>query len=390
MILIKNGQILPMEGKDLPKGDILIEGGKIKKIAATIEEKDIKVPATDTLQIIDATGTVITPGLIDAHCHLGMWEDAIGFEGDDGNECTDPVTPELRAIDAINPMDRNFQEAYEGGITTVATGPGSANVIGGQFAVIKTFGKRIDDMIVKFPVAMKCAFGENPKRVYSEQHKAPTTRMATASILREVLYEAKEYMEAKKSKDKDKQPDFDLQMEALLPVLKKEIPLKAHAHRADDMFTALRIAKEFGIKITLDHCTEGHLIVEELKAENVPLIVGPSLSERSKFELKNLTFETPGILSKAGIDIAIMTDSPVIPLQYLPMCAALAAKAGMDKKEAMKAITINPAKILGVEKRVGSIKEGKDADIVIWTKHPFDLESVVKYTIIDGKVVHGE
>jgi len=317
-----------------------------------------------------------------------MWEDGMDFEGADGNEMTEPVTPHLRAIDAINPMDRAFEDAYQAGVTTISTGPGSSNVIGGQFAVIKTFGNRIDDMIVKAPSAIKCAFGENPKKVYGEQHKAPLTRMATAALLRQALIEAKEYLKNKEAEDEDKHPDFDMQHEALIPLFKKEIPLKAHAHRADDIFTAIRIAKEFDLKITLDHCTEGHLIVDYLKQEGLPAIVGPSLSERSKVELRSLTFETPGILNKAGIKIAIMTDHGVIPIQYLSLCAALAAKAGMDKEEALKAITLYPAEILEIEDRVGSLKVGKDADIVIWDRHPLDMESRVLTTIINGKVIY--
>lgn len=383
MILIKDGYILTMEGKDYEKGSILIQEGKIKEIGE-------HVVAPLDAQVIDATGKIVMPGMIDAHCHLGMWEDAIGFEGADGNEMTDPITPHLRAIDGINPMDRTFQEAYEGGVTSVATGPGSANVIGGQFVAMKTFGDRVDDMIIQEPVAMKCAFGENPKRVYHERKQAPSTRMATAGILRETLYKAKEYMEKLEAGkiDPAKKPAFDMKLEALIPVMKGDIPLKAHAHRADDIFTSIRIAKEFGVRITLEHCTEGHLIAKHIHKEGLSAVVGPSFGERSKFELKNLSFETAGVMSKEGIKIAIMTDHPVIPLQYLPMCAGLAVKAGMEEKEALRAITINPAEILGIDDQVGSIKEGKDADIVMWDGHPFKLESKVVYTFIDGKVVY--
>ncbi|MFZ5968206.1 MAG: amidohydrolase [Bacillota bacterium] len=382
MLLIKNGTILTMEGRTYEKGSILIQDGKIKEVG-----ENIVVPLD--AEIIDAAGKIVMPGMIDAHCHLGMWEDAIGFEGADGNEATDPVTPHLRAIDAINPMDRTFREAYEGGITAAATGPGSANVIGGQFAVIKTYGDRIDDMIVQAYAAMKCAFGENPKRVYNDKKQSPSTRMATAAILRDTLFKAKEYAEKLEAAKEDptKKPGFDMKMEALLPVIRGEMPVKAHAHRADDIFTAIRIAKEFNLKLTLEHCTEGHLIAEHITKEGFPAIVGPSFGERCKFELKNLTFETPGVLSKAGVKVAIMTDHPVIPLQYLPVCASLAVKAGMDEEEAMKAITIHAAEILGIEDRMGSIKEGKDADIVIWEGHPFQLHSKVVCTIIDGKVV---
>jgi imidazolonepropionase-like amidohydrolase len=383
MILIKNALIYTMEKDEIIKnGDILIENGKIIKI-----EKDIQV---DSAKVIDADGKLVLPGFIDAHCHLGMWEDGIGFEGADGNEATNPITPHLRAIDAINPMDRTFEEAREAGVTLVATGPGSANVIGGMFTAIKTYGNRIDDMIVKDPLAMKCAFGENPKNVYNDKKTSPSTRMAIAAELRNAIFTAKEYLSKKEAAGEDisKMPDFDMKKEALIPVLKKEIPLKAHAHRADDILTAIRIAKEFDLNLTLEHCTEGHLIVDHLVKEGYPAIVGPSLSDRSKFELKNLTFDTPGILSKAGMKIAIMTDAPVIPLQYLPLAAALSVKSGMDENEALKAITINPAEILGLEETVGSIKVGKDADVVIWHEHPFMLEAKPSVVIINGEIVY--
>ncbi|EOD00401.1 amidohydrolase [Caldisalinibacter kiritimatiensis] len=384
MLLIKNGTIYTMAGEIIENGSILIENGKIKEIG-----KDIVAPLD--VEVIDAEGKMVTPGFIDAHCHIGLFEDGIGFEGDDGNEMVDPVTPHLRGIDGINPMDRTFEEAYQGGVTCAATGPGSANVIGGQFAAIKTYGRRIDDMIVKEPLAMKIAFGENPKRVYNAQKKSPMTRMATAAILRETLFKAKNYVEKqeKAKEDPSKAPEFDMKMEAMAKVIRKEIPLKAHAHRADDILTAIRIAKEFDVDITLEHCTEGHLIADYLAEEQKPTIVGPSLSERSKFELKNLTFETPGVLNKAGVKVAIMTDSPVIPLQYLPLCAGLAVKSGMDEMEALKAITINAAEILGIDDRVGSIEVGKDADIVIFDGNPLkDINCKTVATIIDGKVVY--
>ncbi|CDF57501.1 amidohydrolase [Thermobrachium celere] len=381
MILIKNGTVLTMAGRVIENGCVLVEDSKIKYVG---EEKDFE----GVSEIIDAEGGYIMPGMIDAHCHLGLWEDGVGFEGADGNEATDPITPHLRAIDGINPMDRTFKEAYENGITCVCTGPGSANVIAGSFAVIKTYGKRIDNMIIKNPAAIKVAFGENPKSTYHEKHEMPTTRMGIAALLRETLYKAQEYMNKKENAEEDDdKPDFDMKYESLIPVLKREIPLKVHAHRADDMFTAIRIAKEFNLDLTLDHCTEGHLIADELKEEGYPLIVGPSLSERSKVELRELTFETAGILSKKGIDIAIMTDHGVIPIQYLPLCAALAVKHGMDEMEALKAITINPAKILKIDDRVGSLEVGKDADIVVLDKFPLDVMAKTKYVLIDGKVV---
>ncbi|NLY42573.1 MAG: amidohydrolase [Clostridiaceae bacterium] len=389
MILIKNGKILTMEDTDYDKGYIVIKDGKIVDIGDMeyFDEERYEIS-----QLIDAEGDYVLPGFIDAHCHVGMWEDSIGFEGDDGNEDTDPVTPHLRAIDAINPYDRSFREAMEAGITTVVTGPGSANVIGGQFAAVKTYGRRIDDMILKEPVAMKVAFGENPKTVYHQKNQSPVTRMATAAILRENLLKAREYKKKleeynKNPKEKDK-PDFDIKMESLLKVLNREIPLKAHVHRADDIFTALRIKKEFSIDITLEHCTEGHLIADYLKEEAVPVMVGPSLSDRSKVELRNLTFKTPGILSREGLSVAIITDHPVTPIQYLPLCAALAVREGMDEYEALKAITINPANNTGIGDRVGSLKVGKDADIAIFNGNPLDFRTRTKYVLINGKITY--
>lgn len=382
MIFIKNGKLLTMTGENYEKGSILIHDGKIIDIGQNIE-----VPSGT--EVIDAEGLTVMPGIIDAHCHLGMWEDSIGFEGADGNESTDPVTPHLRAIDGINPRDVNFKEAYEAGVTTVMTGPGSANVIGGQFAIIKTFGKRIDDMIVKAPAALKIAFGENPKRIYGQKGKAPITRMATAALIREALIKAKTYKEKKKMAESnpEKMPDIDMKLEAILPVLDKKIPLKAHAHRADDIFTALRIAKEFDVNITLDHVTEGHLIADELKQANVPVIVGPSFGERSKVELKEKSFKTAGVLANAGLKVAIMTDHPVIPLEHLTMCAGYAVKYGMKEEDALKAITINPAEILGVADKLGSLEVNKDADIAIFDGNPLEIGTRTKYVLINGKIV---
>lgn len=389
MLLIKNGKILTMDGTDYENGYLLIDNGKIAGVgsADTFDESQFSID-----KIIDAQGGYVLPGFIDAHCHVGMWEDSVGFEGDDGNEDTDPVTPHLRAIDAINPNDRAFEEAREAGVTTVVTGPGSANVIGGQFAAIKTYGRRIDEMILKEPIAMKVAFGENPKTVYHQKNQSPVTRMATAAILRESLMKARDYKrtmdEYNADPEENDKPDFDFKMESLLKVLNKEIPLKAHAHRADDIFTALRIAREFNLNITLEHCTEGHLIADYLKEEAIPVNVGPSLSDRSKVELKHLTFKTPGILAKEGLSVAIITDHPVTPIQYLPLCAALAVREGMDEYEALKAITINAANNCGIDDRVGSIKAGKDADITIFNGHPLDFRTRAEYVLINGKIVY--
>lgn len=383
MKIIKNANIYTMEENIINGGNIWIKEGKIFKID---KEKDLPIDA----EIIDVNGAYAFPGFIDAHTHLGMWEDGMGFEGADGNEETDPVTPHLRAIDAINPMDNCFKEAYEAGVTSVATGPGSANVIAGTFIAIKTYGKRVDDMIIKDPIAMKIAFGENPKSVYGKDEKSPQTRMAIASLLRENLKKAKDYLdEIEKSKvDEDyERPEYDIRLEALLPVLKKEMPFKVHAHRADDIFTAIRIAKEFDVNLTLDHCTEGYLIHEELEKEYYPILLGPVLSDRSKIELKNQNTKAAGILQKSGLEISLITDHPVIPIQYLPICAAIAVKEGMDSYAALKAITINPAKALQIDDKVGSLSVGKDADIVIMDDIPFNIQSRVLYTFINGKIV---
>lgn len=396
MLIIKNGTVNTITN-GIKKTNILIKGKKIIAVRDDVEDLIDEIKANEVaeeVEIIDAEGKLVFPGFIDAHTHLGLWEDGMGAEGADGNEETDPITPQLNVIDGINPMDRTFKEAYEGGITSACTTPGSANVMGGQAIAIKTFGKRIDKMVIKNPVASKIAFGENPKSCYGANENTPQTRMAIASLLRENLRKAQEYLnDLQDSEVEDEEaaadkPEYDIKLEALIPVLKGEIPLKAHAHRADDMFTAIRIAKEFDVKLTLDHCTEGHLIVDELLEEDYPLIVGPSLSERSKIELRNLTFETAGILSNAGKDICIMTDHPVIPLQYLPVCAGFAVKYGMKQEKALEAITINPARVLGIDDRVGSIEVGKDADIVIWDGNPLEIQSHVLYTIIDGKIVY--
>lgn len=381
MILIYNGHIKTMAGQELPNGAVLIgDDGKILSVAPQIE-------APAGCQLIDAQGKLVTPGCIDAHCHIGLDNEAVGWEGMDYNEIVDPLTPQMRAIDSIYPQDESFANAIQGGVTTACTGPGSANVVGGTFVVIKLHGDRVDNMILQDAVAMKCAFGENPKRCYGQGgKKAPMTRMGVAALLRELLFKTRRYMDDKAA---GKTPGFDMKLEAMIPVLEGKIPLKAHAHRADDIFTAIRIAKEFGLKLTLDHCTDGACIAHELAKEGYPAFVGPSLGSKTKVELTNKSFTTAGVLQRAGVDVSIITDAPVIPLQYLPMCAGLAADAGMDAEEAWKAITINPAVALGIADRVGSLEAGKDADIVIWTADPISTLGAAAYmTIVDGKVVY--
>lgn len=380
MILLKNGTVYSMSGAGVFTGDVKFDQGKILEVGSNL--------SVDGCEVIDCTGKHIYPGFIDGHSHLGMQESSIRFEGDDVNEMSDPITPHVRAIDALNPMDETIHNAASGGVTTVCSGPGSANVIGGTFAIWKTNGTVIDKMVIDPMAAMKCAFGENPKRVYHDNKIK--TRMQTAAYLRETLMKTKEYM-AKKAlagDDLSKRPAYDMKLEAMIPVIEKKIPLKTHAHRADDILTALRIAREFDVLMTLDHCTEGHLIVEEVKESGFPAFVGPSLTDKSKFELKNLTFATAGILNKAGVKIALITDAPVIPQEYLPLCAGLACKKGLDELEALKAITINPAEILGIADRVGSLESGKDADIVVSDGHIFNTMTNVVYTFINGEMVY--
>ena len=383
MLLIKNGYIKPMVGNDIDNGCILIDdNGKIAQVG-----KEITAP--EGARVIDAGGRLVTPGCIDAHSHIGMWNECMSWEGADGNESSDPLTPQLRAIDSINPIDEAFENAVKGGVTAACTGPGSANVVGGTFAAIKLYGKRIDNMIIKSPAAMKCAFGENPKGAYGKTGKAPKTRMATAALLRELLFKAKRYYE---DKENGKSPSFDMKLEAMIPVIKGEIPLKAHAHRADDILTSIRIAKEFGVKLTLDHCTDGALIADELAKEGYPAFVGPTpFGRKSKIELSNKSLETVSILHEAGVKVSIITDSPVITQENLPLCAAMAVTAGLDVEVAWQAITINPATSLGIGDRVGSLEAGKDADIVIWTADPMTTVGAQAYTtIIDGKIIYSQ
>lgn len=381
MLLIKNGHIKTMAGREYANGSVLIgDDGKIAAVGEALE-------APASARVIDAQGRLVTPGCVEAHCHIGLDNEAVGWEGRDYNEIVEPITPQMRSIDSIYPQDEAFPNAVRGGVTTACTGPGSANVIGGTFTVIKLVGNRVDNMIVKDPIAMKCAFGENPKRCYGQgSKKSPMTRMAVAALLRETLFKTRRYMEDKAA---GKNPPFDMKLEAMEPVLRGEIPLKCHAHRADDILTAIRIAKEFGVKMTMDHCTDGEVIADELAKEGFPAFVGPSLGGKSKVELQNKSFTTPGVLSKAGVKVSIITDAPVIPLQNLPMCAGLAANAGLPMEEAWKAITINPAESLGIADRVGSLEVGKDGDVVIWTADPLTTIGGEAYvTVVDGKVVY--
>ncbi|MBR3763709.1 MAG: amidohydrolase [Clostridia bacterium] len=383
MLHIINAFLRPITSPDIPCGQMLVDAGKIVAIGETVD-------APAGCEVIDAEGKLVCPGFIDAHTHIGLHEEAVRWEGADYNEMSNPVTPEMRAIDAINPLDEAFDVALRGGVTTAVTGPGSANVIGGTFCAIKLHGDNVDDMVIRESVAMKIAMGENPKGCYGQQgKKLPITRMGVAALLRGTLAKAKKYAaDIEAAKAEGKPAPFDFQMEAMLPVIRREIPLKAHAHRADDILTVLRVCREFDVDVTLDHVTEGHLIVDKLVDAGKPVLVGPSLGSKSKFELKEKSFATPGVLHKAGLEVCIITDAPVIPLNYLPLCAGLAVREGLEEDAAWRAITINPARAAGIAHRVGSLETGKDADFVIWNGDPLrDIQARAAQVFVDGEAV---
>ena len=384
-MLIQNGVVHPMDAPVIPRGFVLLEGDKIAAVGPMEA-----LPAGYSGEVLDAEGGHILPGFIDAHCHLGLFGDALGFEADDGNESTDPCTPQLRAVDGVNPLDRGFREAREGGVTTVLTGPGSANPIAGQFAALKTDGRWVDEMVVKAPIAMKFALGENPKSVYNERKETPVTRMATAAIIRENLAKAQEYQDklSKAEEDPDEDvPDYDAKLEALAPVATGALPAHFHAHRADDIATAVRISGEFGLKLVVVHGTEGYLVPELLAQANVPVITGPCLTDRSKPELVGQTLSNPARLRAAGVKVAICTDHPETPIQYLPLCAAMAVRGGMEPEDALAAITRDAAEIAGISKRVGTLTPGKDADVVVTSGHPFDWNGEIRAVFLNGKRV---
>lgn len=376
-ICIKNGLVHDAIHREAYVADVLVGGGKILAIGQNLTGDET----------LDASGLHLYPGFVEAHSHIGLDGSGTGQEGRDYNEGNDICSPHLRAIDGIDPMDESLKLARNAGVTTVCTGPGSANVLGGTFAVTKTVGTRIDHMVIRAEAAMKCAFGENPKRCY--QNKSDSCRMTTAAILREALAKAKRYAEKLDAAGDDfaKKPAYDMKLEALLPVIRGEMPLKAHVHKANDIFTAIRIAEEFGVKLTLEHVTEGHLVVEELAHCGYPMAVGPTMSHPSKVETANKSWATPGILARAGCQVSIITDHSVTGQEYLPLCAGFAVKAGMDPFQALQAITLNPAKHIGVADRVGSLEIGKDADIVVTDGSPFELQTQVKTVLIDGKIV---
>ncbi|KYZ78052.1 amidohydrolase [Anaerosporomusa subterranea] len=375
MFALIGGKVLTMRGEPIDNAKVLIKDGKILAVGRNIE-----VP--DGFHTIDVTGKIVTPGIIDAHTHLGVYGEAMAWAGEDANEKSEPVTPGMHTLDAINPADIGLAEAYHGGITTVMIAPGSANPIGGQCVIAKTKKKTTaDDMIIRKHAGLKIAFGENPRRCFgAEQKKAPITRMATANIIRETFYKAEQYM--KKQGKKDFQ--FNLGLEAVVRVLRKEMPLRAHAHRADDIVTAIRIAKEFGVDIIIEHATESYLVADVLAREDVPAILGPTLTTRSKLELKDKSMAAPAILHQQGVRFAMMSDHPVIPSCFLPVYAGLATRYGLPEEQGLKMITSEAAKILGLGNQLGSIAPGLDADLVVWSGHPFHLASRPELVIVDG------
>jgi imidazolonepropionase-like amidohydrolase len=386
VVAIVGGRVVPITSPDIPDGTVLIENGKIAAVGDSVA-----VP--DGAQVVDAAGSWVLPGFIEAHGHVGVSEEAEGWAGQDTNEMTEPVTAHVRAIDAINPADLGFRDAISGGVLAVNVNPGSGNPIGGQTVALKCWGRTVDQMALRQPSGMKSALGENPKRVYGEQKKTPSTRLGTAAVIRGALVEAANYLrridaEAAKPEAERKPVDRDLKLEALGKVLRREIPWRQHCHRADDIATAIRIADEFGYDLVIDHGTEAHLLADILAARDVPVVIGPLLTSRSKVELRNRSLANPGRLATAGVTIAITTDHPVVPINFLVHQAALAVKDGLDRDTALRALTINPARIAGIEDRLGSIEPGKDADLVLWSGDPLDVLSRAERAFIDGAEVY--
>jgi imidazolonepropionase-like amidohydrolase len=399
MIAIVNGQVMTITQGTLDRGTVLVEGGRIVALGEQVE-----IP--EDAQIFDAEGKIVMPGMIDAHCHVGIFPDGIGWEYSDGNEMTDPITPHLRALDAVHPEDPAFKELVAAGVTTVLTGPGSGNLIGGQWVCLKTAPKpSVEEMVLLEPAGMKMALGENPKRVYGDQKKNPSTRMGNAATLRGALVDARNYLDkweryqvdlseyeaklegGKQDAERPKMPERNLKLEALGKVLRRELKARVHAHRADDMLTAIRIAEEFDLDLTLEHATEGYKIADILAAKGIMVTAGPILFSRSKYELREMTPKNPGLMAQAGVKVAIQTDE-MSAVKYLTINAALAVREGMSEEEALKAITINAAEVIGVEDRVGSLEVGKDADIVVLSGHPFDYRSVAELVLVDGQVAY--
>jgi len=383
LLAIVGGHILTITKGEIEKGTLLIDEGKIVAVG-----REVEVPAGAS--IIDATGKYVLPGLIDAHTHVGIGEEAQGWAGMDVNEMTDPVTAHLRAIDAINPEDEGFRDALRGGVTAIQINPGSANIIGGLTVAMKTFGRTVDEMALRSPSGLKAALGENPKRVYGDQKKLPSTRMGSAAVLREWLVKAQNYMAKEEAAKQEPGKPFerDLRLEAIARVLRREIPLRLHAHRADDIMTALRIQEEFGFDLTLEHCTEGHKIADVIAKRGIPAMVGPTITARTKVELRDRSLRTPALLSQAGVKVCIITDHWIVPIQHLIVSVILAVREGMAPEEALKAVTINPAEVIGVADRIGSLEPGKDADFQIMSGHPLDIMSRAEKVFVSGQLAY--
>src|SRR6266849_6163914 len=375
VVAISGGRIVPITGDDIERGTVLMENGKIAAVGA-----EVAVP--DGAEVVDAAGAWVLPGFIEAHGHVGVSEEGEGWAGQDTNEMTEPVTAHVRALDAINPADLGFRDAISGGVLAVNVNPGSGNPVGGQTVALKCWGRTVDEMVLREPSGLKSALGENPKRVYGERQKTPSTRLGTAAVIRGAFVDAANYLqrldsEQRKPENERKPVDRDLKLEALGKVLRREIPWRQHCHRADDIATAIRIADEFGYDLVIDHGTEAHLLADIIAARGIPVIIGPLLTSRSKVELRNRSLANPGRLAKAGVTIAITTDHPVVPVNFLAHQAALAVKDGLDRETALRALTINPARIAGIDDRLGSIEAGKDADLVIWSGDPLNMLSRV-------------
>lgn len=383
MLAIRNGKLYTISHGIIDNGTLLVENNKITAIGPQVE-----IPAG--AQVIDAKGKYVTPGIIDAHAHVSIWEEGQGWEGIDVNETTNPITAAVRAIDGIDPDEIGLRDAYQNGVTCIWCAPGSANVIGGEGVTMRTYGESVDEMIMLSPSGIKAATGENPKGAYGNRNQMPKTRMGVAALLRETLVKTQNYRQKieKAADNPEKMPVRDLGLENMVRVLKRELPLRVHCHRADDAMTVVRIAKEFEIDITIEHATEGYKVAQELAEHGVPIVVGPTLSSRSKIEVRDSSLATPAICAAAGVKVALMTDHPIIPVWYLPICAGLAVKHGLDEEVAMRAVTLTPAEICGVADRVGSLEVGKEADIVIWDGHPFEYTTHVDYTIVNGRVVY--
>ncbi|WP_377891559.1 amidohydrolase [Alkalihalobacillus sp. R86527] len=369
-ILIKNARVYPISSPVLDQADVLVQDGLIKRVALSIEEEP-------EMTVVDGSGSHLLPGLIDAHTHVGLYDEGTGWAGNDANETVEALTPHVRALDGVNPLDIAFKDAISFGVTSVQVMPGSSNIIGGTTTVLKTYGKNVEKMIVRKTAGLKVALGENPKRVHSQSNNESITRMGITGLLREAFYNASK-----------SQPSEHPRVAPIIAALKREIPVRIHAHRADDILTALRFAREFDLDVRIEHCTEGHLIADELSGQNLRVTVGPSMTRRSKIELKNKTWATYGILNNHGIEVSITTDHPYVPIQYLNICAALAVREGLSEEKALEGITLNPAKSLGVDDRIGSIEEGKDADLVLWSHHPFHFEARPHWTMINGEIIH--